>query len=918
MRHNRPRAADSRALFYRASTAVGLALFVAGAAHAQDQTAADGGNSDKGQVVVVTGIRKSLQDSIATKKKSDEIVEAISSEDIGKLPDASIAESLARLPGLAGQRVNGRVQAINIRGLSGDFATTLLNGRQQVSTGDNRAAEFDQYPAELIGSVTVYKTPNPSLIGQGLSGTADLHTVHPLDYNHRIVSMNVRGSINSNGKLNAGTKDTGNRYSFAYIDQFFDKKLGVAIGYSHLDDPSQTRHYKSWWWDKQGSLFGAGHAGALGLQGAEVEDTSRSQIRDGVMAVVEFHPTDNFRSVNDIYSSTFHQKETTRGLMWYQSQYADSISFTNPTFATWGGTEINTSATVNGVTPILRNDYNTRKDKMFSIGSNNTYLLGDWRLVADAGYSEATRKEVLMEQYAGTAPIRTFDSIGYQLQQNGPTLFSPQTDYADVTQVELGDPAPWGGWGHDGLIHAPEIKDTITSATLSGDREWRFGPFSHVNLGVNFSRREKSHSSEDINLMLKNNRAPVFVDPSLVVAPVDLSWAGITNGTLSYDPVKALNMYYDQVPINNEDQWNKAWDVTEKLVTTYLKMDIDTSLGGIPLSGNAGLQYIDENQHSRGYVTQAGGNGQAELAPFDNGAHYHDVLPMLNLVAKFSGDQYLRIGASRTIARPRLEDLRANVSAGVDITKFTWSGSGGNPNLKPWRAFAMDISYEKYLTKDSYFALAVFHKKLDTYIYTRTDQSFDFTGYPNLSGATPTSNIGTMSRPENGKGGKLQGIELSGTAQGRDLVSWLDGFGFSGSYARSWTDIHPNGPSDPTRLPGFSGTVTNATLFYEKHGFSARISERWRSAFRGETEQLWGTRQYSEIQPDKQIDAQISYDMPDDSALRGLTFLVEAYNLANSPYETRTGTETSNGAFLPETYDTYGSTIIFGVNYKFQ
>ena len=99
------------------------------------------------ETVSVTGIRNAIEESIETKKQSTSIVEVVSAEDIGKLPDVSIAESIARLPGLSAQRVAGRAQVISVRGLSPDFSTTLLNGREMVSTGDNRSVEFDQYPS---------------------------------------------------------------------------------------------------------------------------------------------------------------------------------------------------------------------------------------------------------------------------------------------------------------------------------------------------------------------------------------------------------------------------------------------------------------------------------------------------------------------------------------------------------------------------------------------------------------------------------------------------------------------------------------------------------------------------------------------------------------------------------------------------
>jgi iron complex outermembrane receptor protein len=121
------------------------------------------------EVIEVKGFRQSLASSIAIKQESTSFVEAISAEDIGKLPDVSIAESLSRLPGLAGQRVNGRAQVISIRGMGPDFTTTLLNGRQQASSGDNRAPEFDQYPSELINGAVVYKSADASVVGMGLA-----------------------------------------------------------------------------------------------------------------------------------------------------------------------------------------------------------------------------------------------------------------------------------------------------------------------------------------------------------------------------------------------------------------------------------------------------------------------------------------------------------------------------------------------------------------------------------------------------------------------------------------------------------------------------------------------------------------------------------------------------------------------------
>ena len=108
--------------------------------------------------IIITGFRASLESAVNTKKSADQIVESVSAEDIGKLPDASIAESIARLPGLTSQRVAGRSSIIAVRGFGPDFSTTTLNGRLQTSTNDSRAVEFDQFPSEVVNRVDIFRS----------------------------------------------------------------------------------------------------------------------------------------------------------------------------------------------------------------------------------------------------------------------------------------------------------------------------------------------------------------------------------------------------------------------------------------------------------------------------------------------------------------------------------------------------------------------------------------------------------------------------------------------------------------------------------------------------------------------------------------------------------------------------------------
>lgn len=957
------------------------ALTLAATAHAEDQAgqAASDAQPPAGkevQEVVVTGIRKSLQDSVAQKKLSSEIVEVVSAEDIGKLPDESIADSLTRLPGLAGQRVGGRYQDIAIRGLSPDFTATLLNGYQQASTGDNRSAEFDQYPSELINGAWVYKSPDASLVGQGLAGTVDLHTLYPLDLTKRTFAINVRGSANSLGSLIPGFSSTGNRISGAYIDQFFGGKVGLAIGVAHLDAPEMERWYQNWYFGTNPGMPPA-DASAQAVQGNDIYAYARRVARDAAMTTLEFKPTSTFHSVNNVFVSKFRQTEDMRGMNIIEAGYADaSQTTTNPTFQTIGGQLFNTGGTINEIRPLFQSYYNTRNDDELSVISKNTWDVGGWRLGGDASLSYAKRKEQQYQQFMQYGATGVNDSFTFAntATTNGFPQWKPSgnLNYADTTKIYLDCPSPWGGcWGHDGLLHAPTTTDTIGEGKLYARHDitgWGSNIFKDLEFGADYSDRTKKKTEADFNLDIPgaavdagNNltgsgtSAVLLLPSSVVAAPVNFGWAGFGK-LFGYDPQKLLK-YYNYLPIANENQYSNDWNIDEKLATFFLKFDINSEFFTLPVTGNLGFQYVYATQVSNGFITQSLPSGMAATKPYSHTKSYGELLPNLNLRFAVPGNQVVRLALSEEMSRPRLDQLVANASAGVSLpTDHTqnpplpctptpanvatcyggWSGSGGNPNLKPWLATAFDATYEKYFGSDktSYIAVQYYYKDLSSYIYNQT-VNYNFAGYPNLNAypVSPTGGtFGPYTRPANGQGGHIEGLEIGGTLGGK-LISpwvgrWIEGFGVSGSYAKAWTTILQNGPKllpdgspnpqyDPTvPLEGLSGTVASWTVFYEKYGFSARVSERYRAAYYADVGGLFASINKVEIAPDNTYDAQVSYDVP-WGPLKGLTFLVQGYNITNSPYRQYGSTVPSSAPTNLKYYQDYGRTLLFGFNYKF-
>lgn len=559
-----------------------LALAVAMPQTASAQNAAE--NASNGSEIVVSGLRYSINNSIETKRLETSIVEAVSAEEIGKLPDVSIGESIARLPGIAAQRVGGRAQILSVRGFPPDFTTVLLNGRQQASSGYNRAVEFDQYPSELLSQIVVYKSPDADIAGTGLAGTVDMRTVRPLAYGKRAIAMNIRGELDQGGGRNKEQSNKGFRGSISYIDQSKDGTLGWSIGYAHLDAPSHVDHTKNWFYDNYGGS-------AYILSGQEAFATTARDKRDGVMGTLEWKPSEGVHSTLDLYYSRFKQHQINRGAEWFSDQWADNVAYSNLKNQTIGSNTVAVSGHVVNAAPILRFDDNERKDELFSAGFNNEFTLDDrTRLIADLSYSSNKRDETYIETYGGRGlgpnQTRVLDSYNFNVPVDGfPQFTNWGLNYADASQVSLGDKAPWGGWGHDGLLKAPHVKETVASGSLGFSRD--IDSFiSRLDLGVDYTHRHKTKTVDELDLFLKNNRQQVTVASSYLTDPTSLSFAGM-GSVLGVRIADALGNYYNTVQLTDANHYDKAWEITENLLTFKVRANIDTG----NLHGNVGARW---------------------------------------------------------------------------------------------------------------------------------------------------------------------------------------------------------------------------------------------------------------------------------------------------------------------------------------
>lgn len=921
----------SRPIRNKVATAVSLALAVtSGSAYAQDDD-----DAAMEEIVVTGKYRASLIDSIYTKRNSTSIVEAISAEDIGKLPDSSIAEAISRLPGLAGQRLDGRTSSISIRGLGEDFSTATLNGREQVSISDNRGIEFDLYPSEIMSGVTVYKTPEASLMTQGIGGTINLHTVKPLEH-EQTLAVNATLEQNSHDQLNPDGDDNGWRGTLSYIDQFADDRIGVALAVATMQSPNQEERWNSWGYPTafedcvtgdfttNGTCSdGTSANSAVGLINGGAKPFVRSSMleRDTFMGIVQFAPSDRLRLTADALYIDFQDEKILRGIelpgAWAQPIDVTTVDDGLVTQGVW-----------ENVRGQIRNDYERREAQLESYGLNAEFAMADnWALVLDVSRGDVDRDIWSLESYSGSGrssdPNAPADDIAWDMVGgNQGAIFHPSLDYGDESMFQLGGAQAWGnnttvpGDAQDGFINLPHVDDRLSTYRLSADGAVELGFISGIEVGAYFSDREKSKIDRGIYLTLPQYPGVAEIPDQYRLPNTSLAFIGMGE-MISYD---SFSFWADGNYIETEGgltDTNRAlntWTVREEVTIGYAMAEFNTELGSIGLTGNFGLQFVHTDQSSDGYAVDVV-DGRTRAQPVSGGDSYDDLLPSVNAIFHLTEEQQVRAGIARTMSRSRMDRMNAGFGFTFNpgLPETPWSGSGANPGLRPQMADQFDLSYEYYFADDGYAAIAAFYKDLQDWQINRLEV-VDFSGVEPPGGQTTDVDFGLISHWENGEGGRVSGVELQGALPGRVVANALTGFGIVGSATFLDSSIQVEGGE--IKVPGLSDTVLNLTVYYENQGFEARISGNKRDDFLGEIYTISFARQLVTVAETEIWDAQLSYDFAESGIemLRGLTLTLEAQNLTNEPFVTYNNDDIRQ----VRDYQDYGRNYLLGARFRFE
>ena len=896
---------------YPQSAVSQAALMLALGFSASTTLAQEGDDAALEEIVVTGTFQKSLQSALDQKRDANSIVEAISAEDIGQLPDVSITETLARLPGLAQDRDRGNGSQISIRGMGGQLGLTTLNGREVATVEEDRNIRYDQFPSELINAAQVYKSPTASLTEGGLSGTVNLKTVAPLDYDERVVSVNFRGSQQelASGIDDAANSGMGTRYSVAYIDKFADDTLGVALGVSGQDQPIGTQRAELWnygdtwhntqWNDELGANVNAPWGGSALVRGGSDE-------RLGTMAMIAWQPTENFSLNYDFFYSRLDINETQRGFDFQiDADYARQWDILNSVDSQYANSDAGTVDLLSGRVGLLSlrnlNEKFTQSDELQSHGLALEWNTESWVFGADISHSAADRDR----QWTS---LRTFNNSDDLYATFGATGDGRMTFVLDegISLTDLSQNAI------DNIEVRPLASgsDTISAVALNAEYLFSDGMFSSLAFGTRLSQREKSVDAQRWEQFALTDDA---ITSELVAnAAGDDYWNDLPE-YLALDREAVIDYYFNGVenptPGDNNDLMG-SWVVNEDISAAFVQLNMDTTLAGIPVTGNVGVRWAQTDTATSSYqitpeVWLEDEDGvwyavppQAIAVNTDN--RYTDVLPSLNLNFAVTEDSQVRLAVAKTIARAPLDWLSPALDLGQDQWAANPGESGsGNPYLEPFRANQTDLSYEWYFAENSSLAATLFYKDMESFISREAGAEtveYEGTEY-------------TVSLPVNGSGGYIRGYELMYQQPFTFLPGYLNGLGLYANYAFTESNITQGTPlnATPFGLTGLSEHVGTATLWYYMNGFETRVSYNYRSEFQRDINRVAGEEGVNAAEG--YVDLSMSYE-----ATENLKLLFQVQNVTDEPYEVY-GLE-SNNPYHINKYEEFGRRFNIGFNWK--
>ena len=876
----------------RTATASALGLVLSASAFAQSATDANQPPKTDAQDVgeiVVTGIRRQLETAQARKQEAPELVDAITADDIGALPDRSVTEVLQRIPGLAigrvpqprdADRIAVEGAGVTIRGLS--WVRSELNGHTSFSAKNSRVLGFEDIPPELLAGVDVYKNPSAQQVEGGLSGTVNLRTRLPFDQEGRKFSFSVEGAWG----------DLAEKWEPSASVLFSDRTetgigdIGalVSVGYSDLSSRTDTIHIDKYYANtnlQPGQTVFA--PGGIGWRELLIDRN-----RKGASAALQWRsPSEKVEAhLQYFYSdATFDQDENA---VW--NLPGAGLNGTNLTF---DGDKL-TGGTLNDGGYAGSARYNQREARNDDLSLHLDWNVSDnLTLEGDVQYSKASTKIIDLTMGPSAGP--NFENAGpYDLALHGsglPTIVIPPNDILTnpdtvyhnfaMDHHEDNDADAWAyradaeytfdnsDW-LDKLRFGVRYEDYNSTTRETGYRwgsisqNWAGGPAVFADQDVPY--RQQNYS----NWFHKGNVPSGFLFPNTSFFRNYQNWsntvvevstaAGVNNGCCTWVPwdgdFSTKFPANDGLGINPQNQ-----------TTTGGYAQLSFKHGD--WDGNIGVRFVKTEASGQGQLVFTQGT-LSNLAPpddiaFANGASsptsgsndYNDVLPSFNLRYKATDNFYLRFALGKGIARPdfpqllpaiQINPLVGVVAGGACVPLPSgsntpgncvadYTGISGNPDLDPMESTNYDVSAEWYLNSTNSLTLALFDKEVSGFIETTLNQIVPYTN----NGVTKDV---TVLRPENQGDGYVRGFEFAWNGFFDFLPGWGKYFGARAAYTYVNSGGTRNAAANPYDgsqtvnsrlgsypLEGLSKTSYNAELYYSMSKVEARLAYNWRERY---------------------------------------------------------------------------------------
>lgn len=818
--------------------------------------------------ITVVGISESLREAVKVKHESAAIVDAIVAKDVDKLPDRNLAEAVQRVPGVVINREFGEGERVSLRGVAPNLVHTTVNGHN-VAVADwfvleqlaaTRSFNYLLLPSELIGLLTVYKSPTAELDEGGIGGTIDVRTRKPLDlkpfaYSGSLQNAYTENSDSNDPNVSALVSWRNEKQTFGVLfSGVFDKRDIRRDGVEVLGYFPQTG---------TGVLVPSLIGSALFLQERE---------RRAFNTEFQFRPASRLElNLNGFYSRFGADNINQNYLAWGSQALGGGGTLTDTTIK--GNTAVagvisSASGGTAGRGVVFDAIDRTAFAKTWYADLDGTFTASDsWIMHFDVGHTRA----------AGDTESQPFVEFGapatFRYDLRGET---PQVQFLNV------DPTNPRAMEFDfASLHHISNDDTESYSYVDAEKSLNAGALKSLKFGVKYTDHERQTDFQattyggfflPLSATGCGGRACTAADFAAGLTPGDFLAGVSMPGTLkSYWSVdrervqSILSGSFNGTRIPNPPE---VFSVQEK-VTGAFGM---ANLKGNGWKGNLGLRVVRTEQTSTGNIV--GGAGEIQNA-FGNFTHvtaersYTDVLPSVNFSRDLRDQLVLRVAAARTMARPDFTD----VSPRVTLNPGALTGQGGDPDIDPYRANQADLSLEWYHGNDEILSAALFYKDIESFITDRPSQQAHLiqTNTPNTSLCTPAFTTEfpnryscqfVINQRANGGGGNVMGFEVN-------LLERLGhGFGIQGNYTYS----DANADDADLEIPGNSKHSGNVVGFFENTRFSARLAYSYRSEFFVTFDRSTRLNQDSL----KSLDASVAFNL-----FRGVALTLDGVNLTD-------------------------------------